>query len=366
MNSFYSKTEGKFQEGETITSDKVMWTIRLLRTVGSPFAKETEYPKNSHDSMELYRCAQKNRMTLLYLTALKKWDRLGEFKKTYDDMYEQSLGTYDAISRVSETLNKAHVQYTLFKTIRPYQCTTVDIDIIILKSQREYEKSIKALVNAGYKKLGSGPQSTTVEDPSIDMGVDLYREIAVSQIIYLDKNKIGSYTTERNVLPNREPVRTLSPSADLAALIAHSLIKEHMYTLSEYYSTLYFLAQLDIENIKSFIEIVRENAIVKAAQVHIGITAKLHEVAQGKVPKKIEKITEELGVDYLETRRLENSFETPHKFHPITVMRTMFEKVEREEKTRRSIAKQITSMLNPNFSVTFIKEFLAHVLRGTY
>ena len=212
-------------------------TISLLRTVGSPFAPETELPNDARDPMEHYHCARKNRMPLLYLTSLKKWERLGSLQIVYEELYERSLEAYDAVARASRTLNEAHVPYALFKTIRPYQETTVDLDVLILRSPMEYEKSVKAMIGAGYRKLGSGPNSTTVRDPYVDISVDLYREVAVSQIIYLDKGKIGPHITERNMLSRGEAVRTLSPQADLIALIAHSVIKEHMYTLSEYYST---------------------------------------------------------------------------------------------------------------------------------
>ncbi len=340
-------------------------TIGLLRAIGSPFVSGTQCPKD-HEIQELYYCSLRNRIPLLYLLALKDWDMLGGLKKTYDVMYEKSCLTYDAISRVSRVLTEANVNYTLFKTIRPYTSTTVDIDILVFKSDDEYRKSMKAIAQAGYKKLGSGPNSMTFKDPHIDMGIDLYRQIAVSQIVYLDKDKIDSSATKKIMLPNNLPTQTMFPSADIIALIAHSVIKEHMYTISEYYSTLYFLADMNADELTDLIEMIYENAIVNVARVHIGLSAKLHEAAHGFVPEKIEKIIEKIGINSLETWRLVKNLETPHKFHPLTLARAILEKTKEEEKTRRSIAKQITNMLNPSFSRIVTGQVVDHIRRQTY
>jgi len=342
-------------------------TIKLLRTIGSPFISETKPPKDKREALELYRCAVRNRMPLLYLAVLKKWEKLGNLKKTYYDMCEKCGKTYDAISRVSNILRKTDIAHTIFKTIRPYPETTVDIDILILKSDEEYKKSVKTVIEAGYKKLGSGPNSTTVKDPQIDIGVDLYQEVAVIQLIYLDKNKIGSYITEKPIPPHGEPARTLSPPADLTAIIAHSVIKEHMYTLSEYYSTLHYLTEMNSKEVLSFTNMIRENAVTRAAKTHISITATLHKVAHGETPRKVERILNDLGTDSIEIRRLtENKSKTPHKFQILTVGKALLEKIKQDKTTRKSIAEQITSMMKPRFAEDVIKKIVEHRLRETY
>ncbi len=340
-------------------------TIELLRTVGSPFTAGVRPPEDSRIISDLYSYARNNRMPLFFLSALEKWEMLGGFKEIYDGMYQRSSATYGAMSKVSEILSKANVPHALFKTVRPYRETTVDIDVLIFGFRAEHEKAVRTMIDAGYIKLGAGPNSTTVKDPSFDIGVDLYREIAVSEIIYLDKNKIGSYITEAKILPNNRTVITLSPSADLVALIAHSIVKEHMYTLSEYYSTLLFLSQMSKNDLDNLVEIVQNNAVMNAARVHIGITAKLHEAAHGYVPDKVESVLSEIGVDALETQRV-GDFYTPHKFHPITVVKALLEKMRSEEKTRRSVTRQIRSMLDPSFTGPLMREIIAHSVRVTY
>jgi len=340
-------------------------TARLLRIVGSPFMFETESPRNNQEVMSLYYRAVKNRMPLLYLTAIKKWNKLGKLKQTYIDIHGRSQSTYDAMLRLSAILREAAIEYALFKTVRPYLETTVDIDVIILEQGEDYKRSISRMNGAGYERLGHGPNSITFKDPYLNIGVDLYREVAVSQVIYLDKDKIRQHVIEKNIGPNGETIRTLSPPADLIAIIAHSMIKEQMYTLSEYYSTLYFLVQMDSRDLETFIGMIYENALTNSARVHIGITAQLHEIAHGTIPEKIRKILYNLQLDPIEIHRSKTA-EAPYKFHILTVGKALWEKIRVEEKARKSISRQIESMLDPSFSKVALSRFIGHVLREAY
>jgi len=343
-------------------------TIKLLRIIGSPFVSETETepPVDHNEALKLYYRAVRNRMALLYLTALEKRRKLGELETTYRTLCRKSLKIDDAFLRVSGLLRSANVPHAIFKTIRPYRSTTVDIDVIVFGSEKEYDKSLETMLEANYRKLGCGPNSTTVRDPYIGMGVDLYKEVAASQIIYLDKDNFQSYVTERDMPRNKDCVRTLSPPADLIALIAHSVIKEHMYTLSEYYSTIHFLAKMSHKDVQDFTSMIYKNSILNAARVHLGITAKLHYVAHGRIPKKVRMVTEMIGTDSIEMERLNENHETPYKFQISTVIKALLEKIRKDKKSRRSIAKQVISTLNPNFSRYLLRNIVDHAVRETY
>ena len=56
-------------------------TIKLLRTIGSPFAPEQKQvlPENKEEALELYEYATKNKIGLAYLESLKDQERLEEF-----------------------------------------------------------------------------------------------------------------------------------------------------------------------------------------------------------------------------------------------------------------------------------------------
>jgi hypothetical protein len=236
------------------------------------------------------------------------------------------------------------------------------LDILILGEDGSYAKSIEAMQGFGYKLVVIGPRSTTLRDLDADIGIDLYDEIAVSYITYLDKRTLVDYRTTAE-LPNGKSVETLKPEADLACIIAHSIIKEQMYTLSEYYTFLYYLKQMNVDN---FLRLIRKNNITSATRTHAAITALLHKTAHGIVPEKLQGILGDLGPEKFETARLsKTNFETPHKYHLITVARSLRE-IAKGTKSRKSMAIQIYQLAHPSFATKFTKALTEHILRQTY
>lgn len=337
-------------------------TLQLLKVIFSPFEEITEISSLESKWSELYYHSIKNRMSLLYLEALKKNHRLGTLKSIYEQESITYLKTLDAIARCSQILSDADIEHVIFKTIRPYISTTVDIDILILEDKSNYTKSTKTMQKAGYELIVCGPRSTTLRDPETNMGIDLYEQVAVSYLTYMDKGKLIDYVILER-LPNGEFVKTLMPEADLAAIIAHSIIKEQMYTLSEYYTFIRYLKQMSIHN---FIQIVKQNNITSATRRHTAITALLHYAAHKTVPHELQQILAHLGEETFETIRLvKNDFKTPHKYHLLTVAKSLLE-TAKGEKSRSSIATQIFHMLNPNFTKKFLKASTQYITRETY
>lgn len=335
-------------------------TLELIKILGSSSAS-TFFAMNKNKFAKLCHLSRKNRMLFFYLQALDR-KSLGNLSSIYQKESTRYTQTIDAIARVSKTLRRANVKHAIYKTIRPYKSTTVDIDIIIFGDKSNYSRSAKTMKDSGYKFVVKGPRSTTFWDQKTEIGIDLYEEIAVSYINYIDKEKLVEYTTDAK-LPNGDSVSILKPEADLSCIIAHSIIKEQMYTLSEYHTFIHYLKQMNINN---FLQIVKQNNITSAARTHASITALLHRAAHKTIPEKLQQILEILGEDKFETTRLiHNNFETPHKYHPITVAKSVLE-ITKGRKCRNSIAMQIYHMLNPNFTKKFLKELLQHIRRETY
>jgi hypothetical protein len=336
-------------------------TIELLCFLGSPFAPSIIHRLDQHKSIELYDYSVKNRMLFLYLQLLHE-KNTHYFVVDYQKKKIEYLETVDAIARASRVLSNANIKHATYKTVRPYKSTTVDIDILVFGEGNNCMKSARILQEAGYEIITCGPQSITLRDPKINIGIDLYEHVAVSYITYIDKEKLIDYVTTIS-LSNGNLVKILKPEADLACIIAHSLIKEQMYTLSEYYTFIYYLKQMDIHH---FIQIIKQNNLTSATRTHTAITALLHKVANGTIPKELQEILSSLGEDNFETTRLiRNSFKAPHKYHPITVAKSLLE-ITKGKKARESIAIQLFYMLDLGFSKDFVGKFINHVLRETY
>jgi len=331
--------------------------VDLLRVVGSPFAEST-HSVPAEAAHGLYELARRNRMGLLLLTAFG--DLLpASLVEERASMIEKSVETTRLIPRVASVLEEAGLNYSFFKSIRPYPYTTVDLDVIAFDG--DLESFGEAFTEAGFITLDEGPLSTTFRDPESGIGIDIYDEIGVSKIVYLDKRNLLDHVVDVEV--GGGTVRALDPASDLLAIISHSIIKELMYVLSEYYTTLYTLDAMTPGEIDSFVAQTSENRLTSAASLHLGITATLHQMAHGLIPETIVDLMDDLrGVQIRDYGR---HMEMPMKFSPGSVWKVFLEKAG-EPRMRRSLGVQALSLLNPAFALSFIPKFIHQLTRETY
>ncbi len=338
-------------------------TIKLLRVIGSPFLASKREPINKMQAEELYEYAVKNRIPHLYLETLKENEMTGKLRILRDRLHVKYLNLIDAVGRISCVLINSGVEHAIFKTVRPYLAATADIDVLIVDDK--YAQTLNLLRQKDYEFLGSGPESTTFHDDQSDIKIDVYREVAISHVVYLDKLKIKKSLTQANT-PDGQPFYTLTREADLMAVIAHSVIKEQMYSLGEYYTVLYYLLEMSKDEIGNFVGLVRENRVTRATRSSFTLTATLHRRAHSAVPRVCKELLEEFGSDSLEEAKLSrNSFQTPHKYHILTALKALQEE-SKEERIRRSIATQILSMLRPSFAGFMARETARHIRRESY
>jgi hypothetical protein len=335
-------------------------TVELLRLIASPFVTTGGARSENADLAKLHSCSEKNRMVYLFLERANL-RAPSSYSSLYQEADQRREKIEDAVAKVSKVLADAEINHAVFKTIRPYRSTTVDIDTLIFKNE-DYLRSVKMMQRAGYKLVVRGPRSTTLWDQVVNIGIDLYEQVAVSFITYLDKQTLAAHAATTK-LPHSKEFKTLTPEADLACIIAHSMIKEQMYTLSEYYTYIYYLRQM---NIKNFLKIITQNHIKIAARTHTTITALLHYTAHKTIPKELQQILKGLGGENFETTRLaKREYKTPHKYHPITIAKSLLE-ITKGRETRKSIATQLIHMLEPQISKDFIGKLTDHVFRETY
>jgi hypothetical protein len=361
-NSFETKLTSSYisNDGNMMNS-----TIKLLRILGSPLIfREYQKPLQEKEIPILYVHAIKNRIPLLYLDNLKKQKKLFNLEPVYREGYLRWLKILDAMARLSDFLNSLDIEHAIFKSIKPYPDASVDIDILIF-DPREYQEAVKMLPKAGWNILGYGPQSITFFDSIAKVGIDLYREIAASCIVYVDKRKLRKCVIQR-MLPNGKYVHTLELEADLTTIIAHSVIKEQVYTLAEYYTFLNYLKIMRIKEVENFVNLMKIHKMMAAVKPFISVTIALHREAFCCVPEKLAFLSNMVGVESLEQSRLaQNLFQTPHKYHLLTLFKSLKNKLE-EEKTRKSVATQISNMMRPQFTKTFVEGLISHVMRETY
>ena len=300
-------------------------TTKIIKTIDGSY---TPIPQ---EILKLYNYAKKNRMGYYFLYILNQRKILPEqLKEEYLSETQRYHRIINAMTKLTEDLDNAEIEYAIFKSIRPYPSTTVDIDTIIFNKYRE---AYIALRKKGYSKLGCGPETITLLDPTKTVGIDLYREIAVSRIIYLDKEKLKPYIMRKKLSNNRE-AQTLEPEADLITITAHLSIKEQIYTLADYYTITYQLKNIDIKKL-------------------------------WKMAETTNLINSLLTVLTLTNDIRKNNMDFPQKIKLFQIWQILIEDL-RNSKTNKSLAFQTIYMMKISYLKKFTKELIQHVKRQTY
>lgn len=330
--------------------------VRLLRIFGSPYVRVKPFIPRVDEVEELYGYACKNRMGFYFLYTL---ERLGVLPEVLRGEYERGKLRYrrilEVMVEVSECLNSEGIEHAVYKSLRPYPSTTVDIDVIIFD---DYERAYVTLRRKGYRLWGFGPETITLMDPSRSVGVDLYREVAVSRIIYLDKWKLRKY--RRDVKVSSGKVVSLTPEADIVAVVAHLTIKEQIFTLADYYTILYHLKNSEMNIL---CKLAGELCVEGSLHFVLLLMSVLHQRVYGK-PLIASKVR---GALYDEVRGvLEGRLEFPVKLGLKTMTRIMVGKLLMDGRTRSSMVSQILYLMRRSYLRFFISQLIDHMVRETY
>jgi len=345
-------------------------TMKLIRTIGSPFIAKKETFVNGVESLELYELAVKNKISLLYLESLKQQGKLNKQKKRYDEEHVRYLRFLEGVEKISRTLDDAGIEYVIFKTIRPYPAVPGDVDLLILDNKEAYKKSYEIFHEAGYKDkeraVVSGSTVPDLIDRDANIIVDLQWQLELSHVIYMDKNKFRGRIISRKIPQGAEiKVKTPTPELDLGIVIVHS-ITEYLYLLGEFYTFLYSLLRMNEKEIDDFIAVLKENKITAAAKAFVTITAVLHNAAFGVMPEKLEYVLNKLGSEKSEAKRLVKSdFKMPHRYGVSTPVKVILEKMG-ERRFRRSAGVQMLKMLNPRLIMYIIGAVIERRKREYY
>ena len=337
--------------------------LTLLRTIGSPLVPNNfqvdENLGNGYDP-RLYSIAEANKIPLTYLStvSLQERKRLPE----YDYHYNRLHRLVEVLIKISKLFDEKGINYVIFKTLRPYSEDVADIDVLNMVLRSNYRKMVEVLKESGYLLMEEGTYCTTFRDYKTrfktEVMIDVYDEISVSHLIYLDKHKLNNYIVKKK-LPVGLVVRVFGPEAELLVTIAHSAIKENQYILAEYYATLHYLALMDQYSIERVINLIRENKLVNAFRWHLTITATLHKLTFDLIPEKLSNLLSKLGG--LWSRAYGQVFELmypPYKCDPLTLTSIFGEKMQ-DAVFRRSLCHQMLSFPTRNFTKRLLTRLMA-------
>ena len=122
-------------------------TIKLLRTIGSPFAPATEEPQHDEEAQELYTLAVQNKMQLLYLEALKGQDKLGQLKPKYDELQAKYYEFLSTVTQASKLLNLKEIEHVVQFYLND------EIENALKKYSDKYMKFLEIFTNETKRKI---------------------------------------------------------------------------------------------------------------------------------------------------------------------------------------------------------------------
>lgn len=205
----------------------------LVRLVGIPNLVDPVLPFEISNVLKLFRLARLNKIPLLLLESMKKSGRAQVPEDQLSYYRKRHRQTLNLIALVSALLERSGIRHTIFKTLKPFPCTPVDVDVL-LWSKEDYPAASRILERRGLRPVGGDLYGSTLYSSDYHLSVDLTTEVAVSGFIYLDKNSLFSQVDCVKI--NDLEVRTLQPQAELVTVAAHCMYKEQMFILSDYYT----------------------------------------------------------------------------------------------------------------------------------
>jgi hypothetical protein len=329
--------------------------LSLVKSIGLPGLVEGEAPP-LNKALSLLQLAKLNKTPLLYLESLRKLRRHLPLEAQLSRYRDKHGKTLDLTALVSSLFEESSIPHAIFKTLKPFPCTPADVDIL-LRSKRDLTKASQILEKKGLKPLDRHFHGLTMFSVSHGVNVDLTTEVAASSFIYLDKSLLFEHITRVKV--NSFRVQTLQPHADLVAVAAHSLYKEHMYTASDYYtfalSSQYYQEALKLAK-STHTKLALETALKLTRDITINAFGPSNPLA-----RRLQSLFRSAGTVNA-AAPTNRSLDLPVRHTPHLLMRGLLEKILEDPTSRGSLLSALKSAFNPRF---FIK-LSEHATRKGY
>lgn len=324
--------------------------LLLIRTIGLPYHQN----KASQDLSEnillnLFPMAQKNKVSLLFLQQAINISKSSELlDNLYISYLRKSQLTMRLVERTCRTIARTGIDYVIFKTLRPFPSVSVDLDILFF-SHEELMEAYKALKKF-CRLAGYGSHSITLYDKNSNMNLDLHSEISVSRMIYINKRLLQGYITKIEM--NSIEVPVLEPAAELTAVVAHSLFKEQMLTLSDYYTVINHMLTMRKSQHARLIDLVEQLDLGLSLKFALNLISTITMIATKKNISVLAETARLIPVSRIEENMIGialNQFgkngALPYRYHPILVALAFVIKSSNDPLTRSTMAQQFVEVI---------------------
>ena len=346
-------------------------TIQLLQIIGSPFALAVNPPDFTHNhKRSLFQLAFENRVELLFLDAIKKFNKVKGLEEEYIKLQERQTMTLSVTAKACYHLEASNIPYVVFKSIKPYPATPNDTDILCLGNKEDYKRGLRTFLVAGYKEHGTAPLQINIYDPrgegKIGAGkkggtyyIDFYQDVAADYFVYVNKKKLVSFVRKHEI--DGVPANVLAPEPELAIVLFHNVFPEKTFHLEHFYLPLYRLSDPSFK-IETFRQFVEDNQLVVPVRANLSLIEVLHKAAFSVVPRVISMLLNRWGRERSELERLiQAKINVPYYFTTGIFFKTLLFKLT-DPTSMKSIFNQGFHMLNPKFSTDVIKILSRRIL----
>jgi hypothetical protein len=320
----------------------------LLRTIGIPGLVTAEGQGEIIDTAELTEMARLNKIAFLYLSAILTQPHANADNKFYRDLLSRHELLIKTLDQVCSVFNDNKIEYTLFKTIKPFPTTPSDVDVLL--PIKDFQRAEGLLMSSGYIRTTSDAYSSTLQK---DMIVDLQQQPSVSNLPYLPAQLLLENAIITKV--NGVDVRTLNPEAELVAIASHSFYKEQLFTMNDYYSITILAEQADLAKV---VDLATQAKVLDALQIIVGLCSHITK----SVFNKQLKISELHHILKASDNKDSSVQSMPVKFPFSLVVKLLVSRASKDEEMRKKMIPAILRIATPGQ----LLKLLSHATRRTY
>ena len=345
-------------------------TLNLMRIIGLPNT-HTKFIRNLSEEalVNLLPLAIENKVPLLFLEcALDACRDSKPLKELYEAYLKKSHSGLSLIKEISETLIKPQTNYVVFKTFKPFPFITVDVDVIFF-TRKDLMRAYHELLSKGCNLAGYGAYSISLYSPKHVMNVDLHLEVSVSRMVYIEKLLLEQYVTEIDV--NNCQVPVLETPVALAMVLAHSLYKEQLFTLADYYTTIIRVLDANKGQRKTLVDFAEKARIRLSVKAALMIVDALSVTAFGRKVSAVTETAQMIQTSEIEEKTMRlalsqfvKNVNLPYRYHPVTVAAAFTTKIFRDPVMRGTLNQQFVELITDTSK--FLESVLSHMRRRTY
>lgn len=332
-------------------------TIKLVRCLGFPLINDGS-PSEFHESESLLELAFKNGVELIYLRNLDRAGKLDKLRPRLHEYEERRLKSAECIKRIAKAMDKLQMPYAITKTLRPYPATPNDTDLLYLGPLDEYVDAVRRFETTGFVRAEAIKLQTEFFDPQGGeiyhrdkrggkFYIDFYRQLAADHMPYMNSARLLERV--RTTMLDDVKVNVFDPIAEMTILYLHSVIMHRTFPLEVFWSTAYWLKDMDDAEMDKFAAFIRSHHAVISARSAFGLMAALCQETYGEIPAKIQGMIDRMGARKAEQREFAvQQASTPHIARFSTWTFAVLEKTL-EWNSMRGFLKELVMMINPLF-----------------